>query len=439
MRSTTELPAQLVKSAVTKGLLAWERLESGVSYHPRNTTSSVDPYRKYAELRSKDPVHRSRLVNGWLVTNYRDMDGILRNHAKFSNRFASLSQRTPVVSMLARDPPDHTRLRSLVSQAFTPRTVRGLAGAIQTTVDRLLDAMEGRHRFDLVSTLAYPLPLMIIARMIGVPTRDMRRFETWSNTIAMSVEPLLDKRSRLRVDQARVELEEFFERLIEERERNRGNDVLSTLLAAEEDGQRLTRSELLVTMVLLLVAGNETTRNLISSGMLALLRHPDQLQRLRDNPALLDLAVQELLRYDSPVQLNLRIVREDFELGGKAIRAGQMLMLATGSANRDPAVFDAPDRLDIGRSHNPHMAFGRGIHYCLGASLAALEAKIAFATLLERYSSIRLSPGVEPEYQQNAVLRGLKTLWVDVERHSDAERSGFASTDIPAGCPFNGR
>ena len=437
MKSIAGAFRKLTRFAATRSLLAWERAESGVSYHPRDTTTSADPYGKYAELRSKDPVHRLRLVNGWLVTRYRDMDSILRDYKRFSNRFPTPSERTPVVSMLARDPPDHTRLRSLVSKAFTPKAVAALGPVIRSKTRSLLDAVDGREQFELVSALAYPLPLAIIARMLGVPADEMRRFELWSNTIARTVEPVLDRESRLRIDNARLELEAFFEEIIRGRQGSRGSDMLSVLLEAEEDGERLSRDELLVTMVLLLVAGNETTRNLISSGMLALLRNPDQLQRLRDDPALLDSAVQELLRYDSPVQLNLRLVQEDFDLGGKSIQSGQVLLLATGSANRDPAVFERPDQLDIGRQRNPHMAFGRGIHYCLGAPLAALEAREAIAALLERYSSIRLVPGFEPEYQQNAVLRGLKELRIQVTPRTRGGRGQAGPALASVSCPFH--
>ena len=404
--------ASLVKPVAMQVLLAYERLESGVTYNPVSDEVARDPYAVYRRLRERDPIHRMRLVDAWVLTRYEDADAVLRDHARFSaedRRFHDVGLTT----MLDIDPPDHTRLRALVSRAFTPRSVRSWHGRVQAISDRLLDAVADQDRFDLIAALGYPLPVTVIAEMLGVPAEDMDRFEGWSNDIALIVEPILTPAQVEGVRRATEELFAYFETIVEARQREPRDDIVSAMLAAEEEGDKLSREELLSTMLLILVAGNETTRNLIGNGMLALLRHADQVQRLRDEPGLLEPAVDELLRYDSPVQLDGRVVRENLELGGKRLRAGEKVIALLGAANRDPAAFENPDALDIARSEKSHLSFGRGIHYCLGASLALLEARIAFRGLLDRFPSIRLA--AEPRYRDGIVLRGVESLWIEVE------------------------
>ncbi len=405
--------ASLVKPVAMQVLLAYERLESGVAYNPLSDEVARDPYAVYRRIRDKDPVHRMRLVDAWVLTRYEHADAVLRDHKRFSaedRRFHDVGLTT----MLDIDPPDHTRLRSLVSRAFTPRSVSRWHRRVQEIADRLLDAVAGHDRFDLISALGYPLPVTVIAEMLGVPAEDMDRFEGWSNDIALIVEPILTPAQVEGVRRATEELFAYFETIVEARQREPREDIVSALLAAKEEGDTLTREELLSTMLLILVAGNETTRNLIGNGMLALLRHADQVQRLRDEPGLLEPAVDELLRYDSPVQLDGRVVREDLELGGKRLRAGEKVIALLGAANRDPAAFANPDALDISRTEKSHLSFGRGIHYCLGASLALLETRIAFRGLLDRFASIRLA--AEPRYRDGIVLRGVESLWIEVEQ-----------------------
>ena len=404
--------ASLVKPAAMQVLLAYERLESGVAYNPVSEEAARDPYAVYRRIRDRDPVHRMRLVDAWVLARYEDADAMLRDHARFSNEDRRFHD-TGLTTLLDIDPPDHTRLRSLVSRAFTPRSVRNWHGRVQVIADRLLDAAAGQDRFDLIAALGYPLPVTVIAEMLGVPAEDMDRFEGWSNDIALIVEPILSPAQVEGVRRATEELFAYFETIVEARRREPRDDIVSALLAAEEEGDTLSREELLSTMLLILVAGNETTRNLIGNGMLALLRHSDQLQRLRDEPGLLEPAVDELLRYDSPVQLDGRVLREDLEMGGKRLRAGEKVIALLGAANRDPAAFQNPDALDIGRKEKSHLSFGRGIHYCLGASLAVLEARIAFQGLLDRFASIRLA--AEPRYRDGIVLRGVENLWIEVE------------------------
>ena len=412
MIDALEAAANLVRPVAMGALLAWERLESGVAYNPVSDEASTDPYAVYRRLRDKDPIHRMRLVDAWVLSRYEDADAMLRDHDRFSaedRRFHDAGLTT----MLDIDPPDHTRLRALVSRAFTPRSVSRWHERVQEIADRLLDAAAGRDRIDLIAALGYPLPVTVIAEMLGVPAEDMDRFERWSNDIALIVEPILTPAQVENVRRASEELFAYFETIVEERRRKPRDDLVSVLLAAEEEGDRLTHEELLSTMLLILVAGNETTRNLIGNGMLALLRHPDQLQRLRDDPGLLEPAVDELLRYDSPVQLDGRVIREDVEMGGKRLRAGQKVIALLGAANRDPAAFENPDALDIGRKGKSHLSFGRGIHYCLGASLALMEARIAFRGLLDRFPSIQLA--AEPRHRDGIVLRGVGSLWIEVE------------------------
>ena len=405
---------RIVKNAlrpiVISALTTWERMESGVAYNPTLDSVRNNPYEKYAELRSKDPIHRMRLINAWVLTRYEDVDMVLRDHRRFSNHD---DQDREYRSMLFLDPPDHTRLRSLVSKAFTPKSVAELEPKILRLVQELLDNIEGKDRFDLISDFAFPLPVTVIAEMLGVPAQDIDKFRDWSNDIALSVEPTLDDEQTRRMEESFLELLDYFEDIIEQRQREPREDMITALLNVEAEGDRLSRDDLLATLTLLLVAGNETTRNFIGNGMLALLKHPDQLQRLRDNPHMLDSALNELLRYDSPVQMDQRMVYEDVEIDGNRIQAGQRVINAIGAANRDPAVFANPDELDIGRREKSHLSFGRGIHYCLGSPLAMLEGRAAFSALLDRFPSMKLV--AEPEFREQVVLRGVEELWVEVE------------------------
>ena len=412
--------ANLVRPVAIRVLLARERLESGVAYNPVSDEVATDPYAVYRRLRERDPVHRMRLIDAWVLSRYEHVDAMLRDHERFANADRRFHD-TGLITMLDLDPPDHTRLRSLVSRAFTPRSVSRWESRVREVTGRLLDAVADRDRFDLIAALGYPLPVTVIAEMLGVPADDMDRFEAWSNDIALTVEPILAPARIEAVRRATGELFAYFETIVEARRRAPRDDLVSALLAAEEEGDRLTREELLSTMLLILVAGNETTRNLIGNGMLALLRHPDQLQRLRYQPELLEPAVDELLRYDSPVQLDGRVVREDLEMGGKRLRAGQRVIALLGAANRDPAVFENPEALDIGRKEKSHLSFGRGVHHCLGASLAVLEARIAFRGLLERFESVRLVS--QPRHRDGIVLRGVESLWIEVERARQPTRT----------------
>jgi pimeloyl-[acyl-carrier protein] synthase len=354
-----------------------------------------------------------------VLTRYDDVVAALRDPRLAKEAIAAFVAArfgAPVpsmgLSMLDRDPPDHTRLRSLVSKAFTPRVVEVLRPHIQQIVDGLLDRVKGAGSMDLIEQFAYPLPVIVICEMLGVPVEDHDRFKDWGLDIARGLDAILlppDSDVVRRSISARHALADYFRGLIAQRRAAPRGDMLSGLIAAEEAGDKLSEDELLATCILILVAGHETTVNLIGNGSLALLRHPDQLRRLRENPALIGTAVEELLRYDGPVQRTARIPSEDMTIGGHAIRKGEMVMPFIGAADRDPAQFRDPDRLDITRTDNRHIAFGWGIHFCIGAPLARVEGQIAINTLVQRLPKLALQTDT-PEFRQSLTLRGLKTL-----------------------------
>jgi cytochrome P450 len=377
----------------------------------------ADPYPTYHRLRAEDPVHHSPL-GFWVLTRYEDVVAVLRDPRFAKEAIAAVVAarlgRAPAapLSMLDRDPPDHTRLRSLVSKAFTPRVVEALRPHIQKIVDSLLDRVAGANAMDLIEDFAYPLPVIVICEMLGVPFEDHERFKQWGLDIARGLDSILlppDSDVARRSDAARSALTAYFRELIAERRASPRADLLSGLIAAEEVGDRLREDELLATCILLLVAGHETTVNLIGNGTLALLRHRDQLRRLRKDPGLIASAVEELLRYDGPVQRTARVSGEDVAIAGRTIAKGELVMPFIGAADRDPAQFPDPDRLDIARTDNRHIAFGWGIHFCLGAPLARLEGQIALNTLVRRLPKLALATD-KPEYRESLTLRGLSTL-----------------------------
>ncbi len=397
--------------------LVGEWLRTGVAYRPLSPRFVADPYPLYRKLRERDPIHRSIFANQVVVSRFADVDRILRDHMNFGNEFGSatssegsLATRKKLKqSMLAQDPPDHTRLRGLVSRAFTPRQVAKMEGYIRATAHTLLDSVGNAGEFDLMKAFAVPLPTIVIARMIGVPESDLDRFKVWSADLARALEPFLSPEEEEKVYRADQQFAAYFTGIIEQRRREPRDDLVSRLVEAEDEGDRLTSDETKVMLRLLLAAGNETTTHLIGNGVRALLRHPDQLALLREQPELIPSAVEELLRFDAPVQLDARIARRDLELGDVAVKEGTLVTLAIGSANRDPERFREPDRLDITRSDHPNISFGRGIHHCLGAPLARLEGRIALEVLLERFDRLEFGSR-PPKYRPTVVLRGLEHL-----------------------------
>ena len=363
----------------------------------------ADPYPFYAALRRSDPVHWDERRHAWLLTRYQDCDLVLRDSERFSSALGDDG------SMLVSDAPRHTRLRTLVSKAFTARTVAKLRPRIEAITEELLAAIDGAETVDAVAAFAYPLPIAVIAEMLGVEHERRDFFRAQSQAIALSMGVSLDPTTRQRASAAGRQLRAYFTELIARRREDPRDDLVSALIAAEDRGDLLSERELLMMLQLLLIGGHETTANLIGNGLLALLRHPDQLAWLRDEMGGERRAIDELLRYDSPVQYTGRIARDTVELGGKTIRPGERVRTILGAANRDPEQFAAPDTLDLGRDPCQHLAFGFGVHYCLGAELARLEGAIALPAIVRRYPKLRLASETV-QWRPAAVLRGLEAL-----------------------------
>ncbi len=410
--------AGTARSVLARAVVAAERRRTGVAYNPLSNAMAQDPYPVYAALRARAPVHRSRLMNAWLIARHADVDAVLRDHRSFASdpRRGTLTRRQQAMlppedefTMLFLDPPDHRRLRALVNKAFTPRAINALEGRIRAIMAGLLDAIGDPAGFDLMTAVAQPLPVIVIAEMLGVPPEDRDRFKLWSFQRARLLEPTASLRERAIAQEAARGFDAYFRAIIAKRRTEPRDDILSALAHAEDGGERLSEREMLNILRLILIAGNETTTNLIGNGMLALLANPDQLRRLREEPALLPAAVEELLRYDAPVQTTFRRVIADCEVGGIRLRARDNIAVLIGAANRDPDAFEDPDRLDVARANCPHLSLGRGIHHCLGAPLARLEGRIAFEMLLERFGRIDLL-GSRPKYRNGIVLRSLRSL-----------------------------
>ncbi|MBV9164128.1 MAG: cytochrome P450 [Pseudonocardiales bacterium] len=382
-----------------------------------------DPYPLYERMRREHPVYRSS-QGIWYLTRYADVDAALRDvrlskdHARMRRWHARRTGREDLDrlrdrfgrSMLHADPPDHTRLRKLANKAFTARRTEGLRPRIRAIVDELLDAaVAAGPAMELIGALAYPLPITVICELVGVPPGDRHRVRTWSRQLVNQTEAALTPDDPQRIEQAADEFEEYLRNLIGRRRAEPANDILSSLVAVADSGARLTENELLSTCYLLLVAGHETTVNLIGNGTLALLRHPDQLRRLQQDPTLIRSAVEELLRYDNSVQKVTRIVVGQVALGGQTLNDGEFVSPVLAAANRDPDYFPDPDRLDLGRANNRHVSFGNGPHFCLGAPLARLEGEVALGALVRRLPALRLDTETI-EWRPKPALRGLERL-----------------------------
>lgn len=368
----------------------------------------ADPYSRYKALRERDPVHFNAARGSWILTRYHDMVGVLRDDDRYSAERIPAGGDVPR-SMLSSDPPDHTRLRTLVNKAFTPRHVRALTDRIHEIVGGLLDEVAGRGEMEAINDFAYPLPITVIAELLGVPVADRDFFRDASQKIAVALGPIEDMQVAMRALEGRNELVDYFNQLIPKRRAEPRDDLLTALLEAEEAGDALSHGELLAMLLLLLVAGHETTVNLIGNGLLALLRHPDQAERLRTEEGIERQAVEELLRYDSPVQMTGRIAKVDVEIGGHAIKEGEAVSTIVGAANRDPDVFPDPDTLDLTREPCNHLSFSAGIHFCLGAQLARLEGQIALSTVVRRFPDMQLAT-TDLRWRPAPILRGLEAL-----------------------------
>lgn len=401
---------------------AWREEENAFPFDPRDPVFRADPYPTYDRLRDERPVLRSPF--GLLVlSRHRDCVSLLHNpETSTDQRNSSLFQsyldsidfdpfegREP--SFLFLDPPDHTRLRGLVSHAFTPRRVRDLQPFVRRVADELLDAAMAKGCMEAIEEFAYLIPVRVICQLLGVPEADNEVFKGWSRDLARGLDPefMLPPDTRQRLMDASEAIRAYFEELIEERRAHPGDDMLSALIQAEQEGEKLTHGELLSTLGLLLIAGHETTVNLIGNGILQFSRHPDQYARLVADPSLAKGAVEEVLRYDPPVQITGRIALTELSFDDETLERGQQAICVIGAANRDPEEFgETAGSLDITRGVSNHVSFGAGIHFCLGAPLARMEAHIAFEALAERAPRYELTD--EPTYREAFVLRGLAQL-----------------------------
>jgi cytochrome P450 len=395
-----------------------------IKYDLLSPSFFADPHSLFHRLRAEEPIHWHPQLNFWLLTRYEDIQVISRDPrfsaertAQFANGVSEamapkLEAWLRFVShwIVFRDPPRHTLLRGLVAKAFTPQVIEGLRPAIKGIVDEMLTAVEGGGQMDVVRDLAFPLPAMVIASMLGVPRRGMDAFKAWTTDVftlfgaGVATDDAVEAGHR-----GVVGLQEFFRHLIAARRQTPTNDLLSRLINVEEQGTVLSEEELVSTCALLLVAGHETTTHLIGNSVLALLRNPVELQKLRKNPGLIEGAVEELLRYEGPIYMLSRRATEDVEVGAVKIRANEVVVGLIHAGNRDPAVFKDPDRLDITRKGARNLALGHGIHYCIGAALARLEAQVALSAIIARLPELRLA-SEELEWIPSIAVHGLAAL-----------------------------
>ena len=385
----------------------------------------ADPYPLYDRMRAEDPVHWSEIYGCWLLTRYEDVlqslrDKRLSNARRVTQYIDRLDEnvrkqiqpvRTYTSAMVQfTDPPDHTRIRPLVSKAFTPRMVRGMRPRIQEITDYLLDEVQGAGRMDAIREFAYPLPIIVISEMVGIPSEERDQIKGWaSDFVAFIGTGRAEEEETQRVLRSLDQMTDYIRSIVVERRESPKDDLLSALIAAEDEGDRLTEDEIIGTCVSLMIAGHETTTNLIGNGILALLKNPDQLRELKADPDLIVTAIEEILRYDGPVLRDWSVAMEDHEVGGKHIREGQIVYQMLGAANRDPEQFDDPDRLILSRHPNRHVTFGSGFHMCLGAPLARLEGQIAVQTVFSRFPEVRLTDETL-DWEPNVVIRALKSL-----------------------------
>jgi cytochrome P450 len=416
---------------VMQTLIRWEwplRLLNPVlgDFNPFLPEFRADPYPYYRKLQTKHRVYVSRLLGSTCVlARYDDIVAVLAD-ARFSvdrpqadvfKRLEPFSGLSPEfraaieTTLLMTDPPAHTRLRRLVNKAFTPRVVEGLRGRIQALVDELLDRVAAQRAMELVHDLAYPLPVIVIAELLGIPSADRVRFKEWSDALAALLDPLQAVDGFAATEHAYAEVAVYMRDIFAARRAAPRDDLISALVAVEDNGQRLSEIELLSLTMLILGAGHETTTNLITNAVLALLRNPGERRRLQDDPSLIGSAVEEFLRYDSPVQATDRVASVDCEIAGHRIRKGAVVALLLGAANRDPARFADPDRLDLGRTDNHHLSFGHGAHFCLGAALARVEAQIVIPSLLRRFPDLD-GDRAPKQWKRSMVLRGPTALRV---------------------------
>ncbi len=391
--------------------------ETPIYFNPWDPAFRDNPYPHYGALLAGPPRLMDLGIKVALVARYADVIRVMHDHEHFSNMGpppppeAYQGRLAGSRNLLGTDPPVHTQLRRLVSRDFTPRRIRELEPRIREIAAEILDRVERTGEFDVVKDLANVLPVTVIAEMLGVPVELNATFKEWSDKLIDAGNNLPGTPTPPEVVKTVDALTDYFEREIEKRRKDPGPDLVSALVQAHDTGDVLSSADLLNFVSLLLIAGNETTTNLIGNGTLALMRNPDQLALLRSNPALLASAIEEMLRYDGPVQSTVRFPKAAANVGGAEIPAGAITFVVLAAANRDPAKFPAPERFDITREPNEHVAFGEGIHFCIGAPLARLEASIAFGVMLDRFPNLRFKdPELKPKYKGSYILRGIESL-----------------------------
>ncbi|MEG5135851.1 MULTISPECIES: cytochrome P450 [unclassified Microcoleus] len=397
-----------------------------VRYNPFDPNFQADPYPTYHRLHSEDPVHRTKIIADWVLTRYSDVKSILRDRRiqsfnkpeTFAKKNQYLKKQGKNIDALVstserllfyQNPQDHSRLRGLTNKAFSISSIELMRPTIQEIVDELLAQVLDRGHMDIISDFASILPATMISRMLGVPREDEAQLYQWSTILSRLLDPMVPLEEYEEMNQATKGFDEYFLQLIKQREKAPKADLISALIAAREQGDKLSLEELQATGILLFLTASETTVNAIGNGMLALLRNPQQLRLLKENPELISTASEEILRYDSPLQMAVRIAGEDIEVGGKTIRQGDKIILCLGAANRDPEQFVDPDRFDITRTNNNHLAFSDGVRYCLGAALARVEIQVAIQTLVQKLHHIQLA-AEQIEWRKILVLRSLKAL-----------------------------
>ena len=402
------------------------RSAKAFKFNPFDKEFHANPYPTYHRLRCEDPVHQFFVGGDWVLTRYADVKAVLRSGRVRAHDLPELIQQkkqylqdkgknlnalayTSNKFLFYMNPPDHTRLRGLVVKAFSPTVVERMRPRIQEIVNDLLDQVRNKGTMDVIADLASPLPVTVIGKMLGIPKEAQDQLHQWSNVLSRFLDSLVSLEEYEVLNKAIEEFQEYLRDLVTKREKDPQEDLISALIAAREQGERLSQEELLATCILLFVTGEETTVNTIGNGILALLRHPEQMETLKREPTIIQNAVEEILRYDSPVQTTMRIAIDNIEIGNRTIQTGEKIILCLGSANRDPAQFPNPDQLNLNRCENNHLAFGDGIHYCLGAALARTQAQIAINTLVQQFPDLKLASD-KLEWRKNMVLRGLKTL-----------------------------
>ena len=406
-----------------------------VDFNPLLPAFIEDPHPFLRRLREQDPVHWSPVFQVWVLTRYSDALAALgdprlsasasgwENRAKFFYRTGGDAAPPPMEVyrhwMLQMDPPDHTRLRALLNKAFTSRVAENLRPRIQTLVDEMLERVSSCDEMDVVADLAGPLPIRVICELLGVPSEGCERVTRWSHELLPSFGPIMSAEQLRTISATMAQFSAYMKEVLAFRKAHPQQHLLDGLIAARDSGNRLSDEELVSTCILLVFAGHLTTVQLIATGVLTLLRHPEQTERLRNDPGLSASAVEEILRFESPLQVVNRTASEDLEMGGKRIRKGQMVLISLVAANRDPEQFPEPETFDVGRTPNRHISLGYDCHYCAGAPLARLEAQIALATLFRRYPNLELRDQAL-QRDRNLLLRGVRKLRVGF----DAQVSG---------------